>query len=109
MNAWVTDPNRMDLSQMGLLDKPVLTVEEAAQVLRVGKAAAYEAVRQGQIPVIRIGQRKLRVPTAKLLEMLGTTREEMASQMTAEVETSEPGNSEGDSGGGTDPLLCVLL
>lgn len=48
----------------------VLTVEEAAAVLRVGRTAGYEAVRRGEIPTIKIG-RSLRVPRARLLALLG--------------------------------------
>ena len=52
-------------------DQPlVLTVEEAARALRIGRGAAYEAVRQGCIPSVRIG-RTLRVPRHALLELLG--------------------------------------
>jgi excisionase family DNA binding protein len=56
---------------------PVLTVEEAAAVLRIGRGAAYELARRFEIsngqyglPVIRLG-RSLRVPKAELLRMLG--------------------------------------
>jgi len=46
-----------------------LTVEEAAATLGVSRASAYEAVRRGQIPAIRIGNRIL-VPRSKLQDML---------------------------------------
>lgn len=49
---------------------PVLTVEEAAKVLRVSRGSAYESVRAGGIPSIRIG-RTIRVPRHALLSMLG--------------------------------------
>jgi excisionase family DNA binding protein len=45
------------------------TVEEAAQLLRIGKNQAYEAVRRGDIPSISIGRRRL-IPRAKLLALL---------------------------------------
>jgi excisionase family DNA binding protein len=48
----------------------VLTVPEAARLLRISRGAAYEAVRMGQIPSVRIGRRVL-IPTALLLRMLG--------------------------------------
>jgi excisionase family DNA binding protein len=51
-----------DLSQ-------VLTVEEAAAELRIGRTAAYDAVRRGDLPVVRIG-RIIRVPRAALDRML---------------------------------------
>jgi excisionase family DNA binding protein len=47
----------------------VLTIKEAAELLKIGRSSAYEAVRTGQIPVIRIGRRKL-VPRAALEHLL---------------------------------------
>lgn len=46
-----------------------LTVEEAAATLGVSRASAYEAVRRGQIPHVRIGNRIL-VPRSQLEKML---------------------------------------
>ena len=46
-----------------------LTVEEAAEVLGISRAFAYEAARRGDIPSIRIGRRIL-VPRAALGRML---------------------------------------
>jgi excisionase family DNA binding protein len=42
----------------------LLTVEQAAKLLAVGKGTAYEMVRQGQIPHVRLGPagRIIRVP-----------------------------------------------
>ena len=54
-----------------LSDMPtVLTVEETARVLRIGRSAAYAAVRAGELPAIRVG-RCLRVPRCRLAAMLG--------------------------------------
>ena len=39
--------------------KLVYTVEEAGRLLGIGRSAAYEAARSGEIPVIRIGRRWL--------------------------------------------------
>ncbi len=47
----------------------VLTVDEAAALLRISRGSAYEAVRKGQIPTIKIGRRLL-VPRARLEELL---------------------------------------
>jgi excisionase family DNA binding protein len=47
----------------------VLTVEEAADVLRISRGSAYEAIRANEIPHIRIG-RTIRVPRAALLGLL---------------------------------------
>lgn len=48
---------------------PVLTIEEAAKVLRISRGSAYEAARTGELPTIRIGRRLL-VPRARLRAML---------------------------------------
>jgi excisionase family DNA binding protein len=55
-----------------LADLPdVLTVSEAAGVLRIGRSAAYDAARRGDLPgVIRVG-RTLRVSRYRLEQMLG--------------------------------------
>lgn len=47
-----------------------LTIEQAGRLLGLSRSAAYRAAARGDIPVIRIGRRLL-VPTAKLLAMLG--------------------------------------
>lgn len=49
---------------------PILTVEETAAFLRIGRSAAYDAVRRGDLPSVRIG-RSLRVPRHQLEAMLG--------------------------------------
>ncbi len=46
-----------------------LTVEEAAEALGISRALAYEAVKRGEIPRIRIGKRIL-VPKAQLDRLL---------------------------------------
>jgi len=47
-----------------------MTVEQAGEVFGVSRASAYEGVRTGEIPSIRIGRRIL-VPTAAVRSMLG--------------------------------------
>jgi excisionase family DNA binding protein len=46
------------------------TVVEAAKRLKIGRNQAYEAVRRGEIPAIKIGKRLL-VPTGALDRLLG--------------------------------------
>jgi excisionase family DNA binding protein len=53
----------------------VLTVEETAAALRIGRTAAYEAARRGEIPTVKVGRRLL-VPRAKLEAMLGLEKGE---------------------------------
>ena len=55
-------------------NRVVLTVEEAAEMLKISRPSAYQAVQRGEIPIIRIGRRIL-VPVAaleKLLESAGS-------------------------------------
>ena len=40
-------------------ERLVYTVEEAGKLLGIGRSAAYEAARTGELPVIRIGRRWL--------------------------------------------------
>ena len=49
----------------------VYSVEEAGKLLGLGRSGAYEAVRRGDIPTIRIGRRWL-VRKAALDSMLST-------------------------------------
>jgi hypothetical protein len=61
---------------------PTVDVPTAGRVLGIGRDAAYAAAAAGQLPTLRLG-RALRVPTAKLLTMLG-----------ASVRGNDPGNGE---------------
>jgi excisionase family DNA binding protein len=47
------------------------TVEEAGQVLGISRGLAYEGVRRGEIPSVRVGHRIL-VPIPALLAALGS-------------------------------------
>lgn len=49
--------------------RATVTVEEAGAVLGIGRQAAYTAVRNGEIPSLKLG-RKLLVPVPRLLAML---------------------------------------
>lgn len=46
-----------------------MTVDEAARLLGVGRNLAYQAVREGQLPAIRLGKRIV-IPRAAVLAML---------------------------------------
>jgi excisionase family DNA binding protein len=50
----------------------VLTVREAAKVLRVGRNQLYQAVERGQLRAIRIG-RSIRIPKQALQDLLRPT------------------------------------
>ncbi|MFC1918033.1 helix-turn-helix domain-containing protein [Chloroflexota bacterium] len=51
------------------MEKVVMTVEEVAEVLKISRPSAYQAVKNGEIPIIRIGRRIL-VPVAALEQKL---------------------------------------
>jgi excisionase family DNA binding protein len=48
----------------------LLTVAEAAEFLGIGRSAAYEAARRGEIPSLRLGRRVL-IPQRALSLLLG--------------------------------------
>jgi excisionase family DNA binding protein len=49
-------------------DRLTVTVDEAAKLLGIGRTLAYEAVRLGELPTIRIGRRIL-IPVAELARL----------------------------------------
>jgi len=51
------------------IERATLTVDEAAKVLGVSRWAAYEAVKNGEIPTVRIG-RRIVVPRIALDRLL---------------------------------------
>jgi len=55
--------------QMNPNESLVLTVGEAAKLLRLSKTTTYDQIRQGSIPSIRMGKRIL-VPRAALMRKL---------------------------------------
>jgi excisionase family DNA binding protein len=61
-------PAVVDQDQLPLF----LTVEQAAEVVGMGRTTAYDAIRRGEIPSVRFG-RRLRVPRHALLS-LGTAQ-----------------------------------
>lgn len=55
-----------------IVDLPlILSVGEAAAVLRIGRAAAYNLVRVGTLRSIRVG-RKILIPRAAIDEFIGS-------------------------------------
>jgi excisionase family DNA binding protein len=54
-------------------DHPLtLTVEQAAAVLGIGRSTAYELVRSGDLPCLRL-RRRIVVPVARLADRLGVS------------------------------------
>jgi excisionase family DNA binding protein len=69
-----------------------ISVEDAARLLGISRGLAYEAARRGDLPVIRLGRRLL-VPRARLLELVGT-----AEMREAGLPASEPLAGSNDNG-----------
>ena len=65
----------------------VLTVEEAAQMLRISRQSAYQAVHNGELPTVKIGRRML-VPRIALERMLGITEDERPEATTPGARTT---------------------
>ena len=62
-----------------VVERRTYTVPEAAAILGIGRAAAYEAVRRGDVPSIRIGKRVV-VPKAALNDMIANAGREQTPQ-----------------------------
>ena len=55
-------------------DRTVITVEEAGAVLGISRSTAYQCVKRGEIPSLRLGRRVV-VPVARFRKMLGMDSE----------------------------------
>jgi excisionase family DNA binding protein len=57
------------------IERQTLTVEEAARVLGISRSSAYEAVRRGELPTVKIGRRYVvsRVALERMLSQAGQT------------------------------------
>ena len=53
-----------------LPDRAAISVVEVAELLGIGRSAAYEACRRGDIPARRLGRRML-IPVPAFMEWLG--------------------------------------
>jgi excisionase family DNA binding protein len=53
-----------------LVEDLTIRVDDAAELLHIDRKLAYEAVRQGKIPSIKVG-RLIFIPTAGLRKLLG--------------------------------------
>jgi excisionase family DNA binding protein len=60
----------LGITGQDIVGRATVSVEEAGRFLGIGRSAAYEAVRRGEIPHLRIGRRVL-VPVPRLLALLG--------------------------------------
>ena len=67
-----TKERRVMTREDALALPPVVNISTAAEVLGLGRSAAYELVRSGQwpTPILRLG-RLIKVPTAPLIALVG--------------------------------------
>jgi excisionase family DNA binding protein len=66
---YMTSTSKKD--RLSLEDMPdIMTVDDLARFMGIGKFAAYEAIRRKQIPALVIGRKKIRIPKAALLAAL---------------------------------------
>lgn len=56
---------------LGLPQRATMTVADAAEVLGISRSTAYELVRSGSLPALRLG-RRIVVPTHALSDLLNS-------------------------------------
>ena len=56
--------------ETGEKERATVTVDEFARILGVGRASAYEGVRSGRIPSIRVSNRRIVISRRVLERML---------------------------------------
>jgi excisionase family DNA binding protein len=49
---------------------PTVSIDTAAEYLGISRGFAYQMVKTGHLPVIRLSSKRMRVPAAKLLRLL---------------------------------------
>lgn len=62
----------LTLAELVASGRATCTVEEAAEVVGVGRGTAYDAARSGELPALHLG-RRIVVPVASLVKLLGAT------------------------------------
>lgn len=72
--------------------RPTIRVEEAAQTLGISRSSAYEAVRLGHLPSLRLGRRIL-IPTARFLALLEDVATDSGNAKAPAAHTEAPTNS----------------
>jgi hypothetical protein len=59
-------------SMQDLLRGPAtMSVPEGGRYLGLGRSASYDAAKRGLLPTIKVGERRLVVPAARLASLLG--------------------------------------
>lgn len=50
--------------------KPTLSVPEAAKILGISRSLAFRLVERGELKALRLGEKRLLIPTAVIARML---------------------------------------
>ncbi len=79
-----------------------ISVEEAGAILGVGRARAYQLVREGLLPTLRISERRLLVPLRALDEL-----EDILIELARQLATRRTGGKGLDATDGTGPPLAL--
>lgn len=58
-----------------LLDEELVTVVEAARLLRVNPSTVWRWINHGELPALRVGQRRVLVRRAALAKVIGPARD----------------------------------
>lgn len=66
------------------MNRLTCSIPEAGLLFDLGGWASYEAARRGDIPTIKMGKRRMRVPIAALADQLGVSREDVLSTIDEE-------------------------
>jgi excisionase family DNA binding protein len=69
-------------------DRLVYTVAEAGELLGISRAFAYELVARGELPVVRLGRRRL-VPKVALLALVGAGGSPLAADPGSATDTGD--------------------
>lgn len=64
-SCYIKKENAMDYNNLPL----ILTVDQLADILSIGRNTAYDLVRSGQIRSVRVG-RQIRIPRDALIDFL---------------------------------------
>ena len=66
------------VTRVNLAEEPLaITIEKAGQLLGISRNLAYKMAKEGKIPIIKLGKRRLLVPVSKLESVLNLTNEEV--------------------------------
>ena len=55
-------------------EKPVMSVPEVCKVLGISKSLGFKMVHRGELPSIRLGEKRIVVPTAAVFEILNQSK-----------------------------------